>query len=196
MWLQEREHEWLFVSPEGQGQVAQGCSAKRVVIVSLNRGHDFGSLKAVQEELSPLVLALSPIGSRQSKGTIPFMTTQEGIGSRSALVNAFFLCICVVCDHVLSWHQHQQSSAAGSHSLHDNTRRHWQQVSLYGPCFWMQSCRCVLLQVVAFVIGSSSYCHQHQQLQRQSLAAGRHSLHDYKGRHWQQVSPYRVQVYV
>lgn len=82
MSVQGREHEWLFASPEGQGQVAQGCSAKRVIVVSLNRGHLFGSLKAVQAELSPLVVDLAPIASRQLEGAIPFMTTQEGIGSR------------------------------------------------------------------------------------------------------------------
>lgn len=82
--VQGREHEWLFASPEGQAQVAQGCSAKRVIVVSLNRGHFFGSLKEVQAELSPLVMDLAPIASRQLEGAIPFMTTQEGIGSRSS----------------------------------------------------------------------------------------------------------------
>ncbi|KAL0038662.1 hypothetical protein WJX79_002183 [Trebouxia sp. C0005] len=85
---QGREHEWLFSSPEGQGQVAQGCSAKRVVLVSLNRGHTFGSMKAVQGELSPLVMDLAPIASRQLEAAIPFMTTQEGIGSRTVLEEA------------------------------------------------------------------------------------------------------------
>jgi len=62
--------------------VAQGCSAKRVILVSLNRGHIFGGMKAVQGELSPLVMDLAPIASRQLEAAIPFMTTQEGIGSR------------------------------------------------------------------------------------------------------------------
>lgn len=82
--VQGREREWLFASPEGQWQVAQGCSAKRVIVVSLNRGHIFDSLEAVQNELSPLVVDLAPIASRQLEGAIPFMTTQEGIGSRSS----------------------------------------------------------------------------------------------------------------
>ncbi|DBB16766.1 TPA: hypothetical protein ACH3X3_015005 [Trebouxia sp. C0006] len=85
---QGREHEWLFSSPEGQGQVAQGCSAKRVVLVSLNRGHTFGGMKAVQGELSPLVMDLAPIASRRLEAAIPFMTTQEGIGSRTVLEEA------------------------------------------------------------------------------------------------------------
>lgn len=80
--LQGREHEWLFASSEGQMQVAQGCSARRVVIVSFNRGHQYGSLKAVQAELSPMVSQLAPLAARSLEGAIPFMTTQEGIGSR------------------------------------------------------------------------------------------------------------------
>lgn len=87
--MQGREHEWLFASAEGQGQVAQGCSAKRVIVVSLNRGHTFGSLKAVQGELSPLVMDLAPIASRQLEAAIPFMTTQEGIGSRWEALTSF-----------------------------------------------------------------------------------------------------------
>jgi len=39
-------------------------------------------MKAVQGELSPLVMDLAPIASRQLEAAIPFMTTQEGIGSR------------------------------------------------------------------------------------------------------------------
>lgn len=89
--LQGREHEWLFASPEGQVQVAQGCSARRVIIVSFSRGHDYGSLKAVQTELSPLVSQLAPLAARSMEGAIPFMTTQEGIGSRSVMLSAAYL---------------------------------------------------------------------------------------------------------
>ena len=97
--MQGREHEWLFASPEGQRQVAQGCSARRVIVVSLNRGHTFGSLKAVQAELSPLVVDLAPIGSRQLEAAIPFMTTQEGIGSRS--VHHYVALLFIVAVHAL-----------------------------------------------------------------------------------------------
>lgn len=40
---QGREHEWLFSSPEGQGQVAQGCSAKRVILAE----HPWADRKSV-----------------------------------------------------------------------------------------------------------------------------------------------------
>ena len=65
--------------------MAQGCSAKRVIIISFNRAHQYGSLKAVQAELSPMVSELAPEAARLMEGAIPFMTTQEGIGSRSVV---------------------------------------------------------------------------------------------------------------
>ena len=53
--MQGRDAEWLFGSEEGQWEVAQMCSARRVILVSLARGHAFGTSAAVQAELSPLV---------------------------------------------------------------------------------------------------------------------------------------------
>ena len=53
--LQGRESEWLFAHPEGQWAVARDCLAKRVILVVLNRGHEFTASKNVQAELSPLV---------------------------------------------------------------------------------------------------------------------------------------------
>ena len=57
--VQGRESEWLFAHPEGQWAVARDCLAKRVILVVLNRGHEFTASKTVQAELSPLVGPLS-----------------------------------------------------------------------------------------------------------------------------------------
>ncbi len=46
--VQGREHEWLFSSAEGQQQLAAGCASRRVVVVSLGRGHTFPPLPALQ----------------------------------------------------------------------------------------------------------------------------------------------------
>ncbi len=43
--VQGREHDWLFGSEEGQWQVAEQCRAARLILLSLNRGHHFASLK-------------------------------------------------------------------------------------------------------------------------------------------------------
>ena len=39
-------------------------------------------LQAVQKELSPLVLPLAPEQARANAGSIPFLTSQEGLGHR------------------------------------------------------------------------------------------------------------------
>jgi hypothetical protein len=52
---QGREQEWLFAAEEGQWAVAADCMARRVVLVTLGRGHSFAGVAAVNKELSPLV---------------------------------------------------------------------------------------------------------------------------------------------
>ena len=62
--MQGREHEWLFLQPEGQAEVAASCQAKRLIIVSCRRGQTYGSTLEVQQELSPMVLAALHLSSR------------------------------------------------------------------------------------------------------------------------------------
>ena len=45
-------------------------------------------LQVVQSELSPLVLPLVPEAAREAAHAIPFMTSQEGLGSRTVLEDA------------------------------------------------------------------------------------------------------------
>ena len=53
--MQGRESEWIFSHPDGQWAVARDCLSRRVILVVLNRGHDFIASQTVQAELSPLV---------------------------------------------------------------------------------------------------------------------------------------------
>ena len=86
---QGREHEWLFAHPEGNHVLASNCSACRVVIVCLGRGHTFGTSADVQAELSPLVIPLLPSDVRHTPaGAVPFMTMAEGLGSRALVAVA------------------------------------------------------------------------------------------------------------
>ncbi|KAK9819283.1 hypothetical protein WJX74_000127 [Apatococcus lobatus] len=82
---QGREHEWLFLQPEGQAEVAASCQAKRLIIVSCKRGQTYGTTLDVQQELSPMVLELAPASCRGVERSIPIMTTDDGIGSRMAV---------------------------------------------------------------------------------------------------------------
>ena len=54
----------------------------------LSRGLTGSCGQAVQSELSPLVLPLAPEAAREAANTIPFMTSQEGLGSRTVLQEA------------------------------------------------------------------------------------------------------------
>ncbi|RHY34880.1 hypothetical protein DYB32_002406 [Aphanomyces invadans] len=78
---QGREHEFLFATEEGAMELASGAGFSRFLIVSLGRAHSFASLEAVQLELNPKMLELSP--DSLAKGEkIPYMTVQEGLGER------------------------------------------------------------------------------------------------------------------
>ena len=86
---QGREHEWLFANEEGQQQLAANCSAQRLVIVCLGRGHVFGTSAAVQAELSPLVLPLLPLTCRgTATGAVPILSMADGLGSRTLVAQA------------------------------------------------------------------------------------------------------------
>ncbi|OQS00149.1 methyltransferase [Thraustotheca clavata] len=79
---QGREHEYLFATEEGAMELASGAGFSRFLIVSLGRTHTFESLEAVQLELNPKIMELSPdtLGASEK---IPYMTVQEGLGTRN-----------------------------------------------------------------------------------------------------------------
>ena len=83
---QGREHEWLFRDEAGQQELLAGCQTRRLVVVSLVRGQSYGSMQAIQKELSPLVLRLVPAALRDASGgapAIPIMSMgAEGVGHR------------------------------------------------------------------------------------------------------------------
>lgn len=76
---QGREHEFMFAVEEGQLQLADSAGFDRLVLVTLNRGHAFSDLDAVQAELSPSILPVQP---PCCKGPVPFLRVGDDIGSR------------------------------------------------------------------------------------------------------------------
>lgn len=84
---QGRESEWIFGSEEGQWQLAEQCSCKRLIVVSLGRGHIFGSSQEVQSEVSALVWRLAPSTVRVVEKGVPIMTCQDGVGKRSLIAS-------------------------------------------------------------------------------------------------------------
>eukprot|EP01083_Nonionella_stella_P281241 956958_1 len=80
---QGRDSEWMFSSEEGQRTLCTDAGYKRFIIVVLNRGHEFSSLKDVQSELSPKMVQIAGRGTPSR--SIPFMTIGGGIGSRKII---------------------------------------------------------------------------------------------------------------
>eukprot|EP01083_Nonionella_stella_P145534 456245_1 len=80
---QGRDSEWMFSSEEGQRTLCTDAGYKRFIIVVLNRGHKFSSLKDVQSELSPKMVQIAGRGTPSR--SIPFMTIGGGIGSRKII---------------------------------------------------------------------------------------------------------------
>ncbi len=76
--------EWLFSSAKGRQQLSDSADCGRLVVVHLNRSHDFpGGMAAVQEELSAYVMELAP--SDLPPGVqVPFLSvsTDGGVGER------------------------------------------------------------------------------------------------------------------
>ncbi|KDO33001.1 hypothetical protein SPRG_02692 [Saprolegnia parasitica CBS 223.65] len=81
---QGREHEYLFATEEGAMELASGAGFSRFLIVSLGRTHTFESLEAVQLELNPKIMELSPESLGRNE-KIPYMTVQEGLGQRQVV---------------------------------------------------------------------------------------------------------------
>ena len=77
---QGRETEWIFSHPDGQWAVARDCLSRRVILVVLNRGHDFIASKAVQTELSPLVGVPPPATLFAEICLIPSFTSGQSRG--------------------------------------------------------------------------------------------------------------------
>ena len=110
---QGREHEFSFAVREGQAALARQARVDRLVFVAMSRGHRYGSLAAVQRELSPAVLSMVPAlaaeaagrasatiksGEAEAGGRIPFLAVADDIGARfvlaegsSALSGAFVI---------------------------------------------------------------------------------------------------------
>jgi metal-sulfur cluster biosynthetic enzyme len=80
---QGREHEWLFSYREGQLQIAQDANVGRLILIFLNRGHEFVSQEEIQKEISPLILKLLP--GNLSLHSIPFLAIADDIGVRTVV---------------------------------------------------------------------------------------------------------------
>ena len=80
---QGREHEWLFATTEGRRSVAAQVGASRCVFVAAAAGRPFPvgwDAAALQRDLDPHVVPLTPSVLRGIPKAVPFVTLGEGLG--------------------------------------------------------------------------------------------------------------------
>ncbi|KAJ8300922.1 hypothetical protein KUTeg_022441 [Tegillarca granosa] len=78
---QGRETEWLFSTDAGRQQIASSAGFDRVVIVTLNRKHQYQDLDSIKAELSTKVMELAPPGFKTGI-QVPFLSVGVDIGCR------------------------------------------------------------------------------------------------------------------
>lgn len=83
-----REHEWLFISEEGQDILRRNCNVDRLAIISMHRGQVYKSLKQVQQELSRLMLKVAPQGVIKRGETILFLSLEQQLGDRKIVMES------------------------------------------------------------------------------------------------------------
>ncbi|CAG9784682.1 unnamed protein product [Diatraea saccharalis] len=76
---QGRESEWLFGTAAGRRQLQDSAQFGRLVVAVLRRGHTFGTLDEVKEELAHAAKMLIPHGFT---GMIPFLSLGGDAGQR------------------------------------------------------------------------------------------------------------------
>lgn len=73
-----RESEYHFSTAEGLRDIAQQAKCQRLMAVCFNRPHTFSSdMQVLQDELSPMIMALVPKSFRPENEDIPYMATGE-----------------------------------------------------------------------------------------------------------------------
>lgn len=82
---QGRETEFVFGEREGQEQLAKQHKFGRLIFASLNRGHTFGDMEEVKEELSPAMAKLVPA---DYTGDFPFLAVAPDVGTREVVLEA------------------------------------------------------------------------------------------------------------
>ncbi|KAF5192434.1 Methyltransferase-like protein [Thalictrum thalictroides] len=81
---ENRTHEWIFTSEEGQWTVVESSKAARLIMVLLDSRHSHVGIDDIQKDLSPLVKNLAP-GKHEDGPQIPFMMANDGIKQRNVV---------------------------------------------------------------------------------------------------------------
>ncbi|EDV29653.1 uncharacterized protein TRIADDRAFT_49728 [Trichoplax adhaerens] len=79
-----RETEWMFSTCAGRSQLAADAGFERLVVVHLQRGHQYKDMQTIQDELSAKVLELKPDGLSH-KHQIPYLSVGDNLGNRTVI---------------------------------------------------------------------------------------------------------------
>lgn len=80
-----REVEWLFSTSKGRIELTKQSGFERLIVVHLNREHNFSSIEQIKTELSPKILELLPTSIVQMGSEIPFLTLGDEVGTRKVV---------------------------------------------------------------------------------------------------------------
>jgi len=81
-----RENDYLFATEEGNFYLQSDSNYSRLIIVTLNHKHNFGTMEEIQQELNPKVMTLVPKDC-VNVDKIPYLRIGENIGKRETIYN-------------------------------------------------------------------------------------------------------------
>ncbi|XP_044752942.1 eEF1A lysine and N-terminal methyltransferase homolog [Coccinella septempunctata] len=85
---QGRESEWLFSTKNGRKKLASISRCNRLLVVTMHRGLNYGSIEDIQKDLGDIIRDTTPVNSKNNK--IPCLSLgEDGIGSRQVIHEGF-----------------------------------------------------------------------------------------------------------
>lgn len=79
-----RETEWLFAMEVGRKQLLENADVERLIVVIVQRGHEYGDMDSIQDELNEHMLELAP-ASYKPGTKIPFLSLGEDLSKVEVL---------------------------------------------------------------------------------------------------------------
>lgn len=78
---QGREHEWLFSTAKGRENLLKQCQTDRLIVIILNRKHDYVNMEQIKNELSSQLLDFFPVDNKNYQ----FLSIGDDIGERNVI---------------------------------------------------------------------------------------------------------------
>jgi len=82
---QGREIEWIFSTTKGRVELTKQSGCEKLIIVHLNRNHQYSSIEQIKSELSPKVLELIPKSVLNTNSQVPYLSIGDDVGKRTVV---------------------------------------------------------------------------------------------------------------